>query len=76
MIYLSGDTQADAIEALASTSRYLDDFSNIDNLYFEGMVSQIYPGELPLNKAITSDIEASFINFRVSEGLSTYYCFI
>ena len=40
---LSDDTHADIIEAFNSTSRYLDDFSNIDNLYFEGMVTQIYP---------------------------------
>ena len=32
------DNQADVIEALNSTSRYLDDLLNIDNPYFEGMV--------------------------------------
>ena len=41
MMYLSGDTQADVIEALNSTSRYLDDLLNVDNPYFERMVSQI-----------------------------------
>ena len=30
------DNQADVIEAFNSTSRYLDDLLNIDNLYFEG----------------------------------------
>ena len=38
---LSGDTQAFVIEAFNSTSRYLDDFLNSDNPYFQGMVSQI-----------------------------------
>ena len=43
-----------------STSRYLDDLLNIGNPYFEGMVNQIYPPELQLNKAYTSDTEAPF----------------
>ena len=43
MMSLSDDTQADVIEALNSTSRYLDDLLNIDNPNFEGMVGQIYP---------------------------------
>ena len=37
------ENQADVIEALCSTSMYLDDLLNIDNPYFEGMVNQIYP---------------------------------
>ena len=53
MTSLSGDNQADIIEACNSTSRYLDDLLNIDNPYFEGMVNQIYPPELQLNKADT-----------------------
>ena len=36
------DGQADIIDAFNSTSRYLDDLLNIDNLYFEGMVNHIY----------------------------------
>ena len=52
---LSSDNQADVIKALNSTSRYLDDLLHIDNAYFEGMVNQIYPSELQLNKANTSD---------------------
>ena len=58
---LSDDNQADIIETFNSTSRYLDDFLNIDNPYFEGMVNQIYPPELQLNKAYTSDTEAPFL---------------
>ena len=56
MTSLSGDNQADIIEAFTSTSRYLDDL-NIDHPYFEGMVNQIYQPELQLNKANTSDTE-------------------
>ena len=48
------------IRAFNSTSRYLDDLLNIDNPYFEGKVNQIYPPELQLNKANTSDTEAPF----------------
>ena len=52
------DNQAD--QALNLTSRYLDDLLNIDNPNFEGMVNQIYPPELQLNKANTTDTEAPF----------------
>ena len=52
---LNHDNQADVIEAFNSTSRYLDDLLNIDNPYLEGMVNQIYPPELQLNKANISD---------------------
>ena len=48
------------------TSRYLDDLLNIDNPYFEGMVNQIYPPELQLNKANTSDTEATFLDLHLS----------
>ena len=44
-----------------STHRYLDDLLNIDNPYFEQMVGQIYPTELHLNKANSSDTEAPFL---------------
>ena len=47
-------------------SRYLDDLLNIDNPYFEGMVNQIYPPELQLNKANTSDTEAPFLDLHLS----------
>ena len=39
---------------------------NIDNPYFEGMLSQIYPAELQLNKANTSDTEAPFLDLHLS----------
>ena len=49
-----------------STSRYLDDLFNIDNPYFEQMVGQIYPTELQLNKANSSDTEAPFLDLNLS----------
>ena len=61
---LNHDNQADVIEAFNSTSRYLDDLLNIDNPYFEGMVNQIYPSKLQLNKANISDTEAPFLDLH------------
>ena len=58
--------QAEIIEAFKSTSRYLDDLINIDNPYFEGMVNRIYPPELQLSKANTSDTEAPFLDLHLS----------
>ena len=46
VLSLSDNNQTDIIEALNSTSGYLDDLLNIDNPYFEQMVDQIYPTEL------------------------------
>ena len=66
MTSLSDVKQAEIIEALKSTSRYLDDLLNIDNPYFEGMVNRIYPPELQLNKANTSDTEAPFLDLHLS----------
>ena len=48
------------IDAFNSTSRYLDDLLNIDNIHFEHLVHRIYPAELQLNKANASDTEAAF----------------
>ena len=53
MMSLSDDKQADVIDGFNTTSRYLDDILNINNVYFDIMVSQIYPSELQLNKANT-----------------------
>ena len=55
MMSLSDDTQADVIDAFKTSSR------NFDN-----MVGQIYPSELQLNKANTSDIEAAFLDLHLS----------
>ena len=67
---LSWENQADTIEAFNSTSRYLDDLFNIDNICFDQMVDRIYPTELQLNKANSSDTEAPFLdlNLCISNG--------
>ena len=64
-IFLSDDRQADIIDAFNTTSRYLDDILNINNVYFDNMESQIYPSELQFNKANTSDKEATFLDLHL-----------
>ena len=59
MMSHSDDTQADIIDAFNTTSRYLDNILSINNVFYY-MVSQIYPSQLQLNKADTSDIEGAF----------------
>ena len=66
MMSLSDDKQADVINAFNTTSRYLDDILNINNVYFDNIVSQTYPSELQLNKANTSDTEAAFLDLHLS----------
>ena len=66
MLSLSDNNQTDIIEAFNLTSRYLDDLLNIDNPYFEQMVGQIYPTELQLDKANSSDTEAPFLDLNLS----------
>ena len=66
MTSLSNVKQAEIIKAFKSTSRYLDDLLNIANPFFEGMVNRIYPPELQLNKAYTSDTEAPFLDLHLS----------
>ena len=65
MMSLSDDKQVDNIDALNTTSRYFDDILNINNVYFYNMVSSIYPSELQLNKANTSDTEAMFLDLHL-----------
>ena len=52
MLSLSDNNQADIIEAFNSTSKQ--------------MVGQIYPTELQLNKANSSDTEATFLDLNLS----------
>ena len=63
---------SDTIYALNTTSRYLDDTLNINNVYYDNMVSQIYLSELQLTKANTFDTKATFLhfNFGLDLGLS------
>ena len=44
----------------------MDDILNINNVYFDNMVGQIYPSELELNEANTSDAEAAFLDLHLS----------
>ena len=39
MMSLSDDKQADVIDAFNTTSRYLDNTLNINNVYFDNMIS-------------------------------------
>ena len=66
MMALPDDKQADIIGAFYTTSIYLDDTLNIDNVYFDTMISQIYPSELQLNKANTSGTESAFLDLHLS----------
>ena len=66
MMSLSDDKQADIIDAFNTTSRYLDDILNINNVYFDTMVMQIYLTELQLSKANTSDTKAAFLDLHLS----------
>ena len=67
----SPENQADIIEAFNSKSKYLDDLLNIDNIYFEQMVNRIYPAELQLNKANSSDTAAPFLDLNLSTSNGT-----
>ena len=63
---LSEEKQSEVIEAFSSTSRYFEDLLNIDNKYFDGLISQIYPSELQLDKANSSETEALFLDLHLS----------
>ena len=63
---LDPTSQSHIIEAFNDTSRYLDDILNIDNPHFETFVPSIYPKELTLNKANTSDQSAAFLDLDIS----------
>ena len=67
MLFLSDNNQTDIIETFNSTSSYLDNLFNIDNPYFEQMIGQIYPTELQLNMANSSDTEAPFLDSSLSK---------
>jgi hypothetical protein len=68
MISLSENTQQDLILAFKNTSRYLDDIFNLDNSYFDQMVSNIYPfpTELQLNKTNSWNLTTSFLDLHIT----------
>ena len=59
MMILSDEKRAYISDAVNTIYRYLDDIFNINNIYFDNMVTQIYSSELQLNRANTSDTEKS-----------------
>ena len=67
---LPNDNQSEVIEAFSFFSRYLDDLWNIDNNFFDSMVSHISPSELPLNQDNVLDTEASCLDlsYSISDG--------
>ena len=65
MSNLHKSKQYDLIDMFNDTSRYLDDIFTIDNPEFEKHIPDIYPTELHLNKAITSDKEISFLDLDI-----------
>ena len=75
MISLSDDKQAGVIDAFNTTSRYLDDILNMNNVYFDNMVSQIYHSELQLNKAYTSYTKTTSLDLRLSVSGGIYCCY-
>ena len=63
---LTKEKRYDLIDAFNSTSRYLDDLLNIDNIHIEQIVHRKYHAELRLNKANASDTEAAFLDLNLS----------
>ena len=55
----------DPIDKFNNTSRYLDHIFNIDNPEFAEHIPDIYPRELQLNKANTSDKETSLLDLNI-----------
>ena len=53
---------------------YEDDHLNIATTYFDGIVNQIYPSELQLNKANSSYTEVPFLDLHLtfSDGFAFF----
>ena len=66
MMYLSDEKQADVFNAFNTTSRYLDDILNINNVYFDNMGGHIYPSALQFIKANTSGTKATILDLHLS----------
>ena len=65
MSILQKSKRFDHIDKFNDTSRYLDDIFTIDNPEFAAHIPDIYPRELQLNKASTSDKETSFLDLNI-----------
>ena len=70
MMSLSDDKQADIMDALNTTSRYLDDLLNLNDIYFDNIVRQIYPAAPQLNESNASNTEASGLDLHLSQFIS------
>ena len=68
---LSRENQAEIIEAFNSISRYLDDLLNINNINFDQMVDRLYPTELQLNRANSSNTGHHFLDLNLCISNST-----
>ena len=70
MLSLSCDNQSEVNEAFISTSWYLEDLLNIDNIFFDSLVNHIYASELQLNKVNILDTQVLFLNLHkfISNG--------
>ena len=66
MMSLSEEKQSEVTEAFSSTSIYLYNLLNIDNKYVDGLISQIYPSELQLDKANSFETKAPFWDLHLS----------
>ena len=55
----------DFLDMFNNTSRYLDDIFTIDNPEFEKHIHDIYPTELQLNKANTTEKETSVFDLNI-----------
>ena len=66
---LTKEKRCDLIDAFNSTSRYLDDLLNIDNIHFKHMVHRIYPAELQLNKAKATDTAFLDLNLWIHNDI-------
>ena len=77
MSNLHKSNRYDLIDMFNDTSQYLDDIFTIDNPEFEKHIPDIYPTELQLNKANTSDKETSFLDLNIkdidSDGHTSVY---
>ena len=65
MSNLQKSKRFDLIDKFNDTSRYLDDIFTIENPEFAEHIPVIYPRELQLDKANTSDKETSFLDLSI-----------
>ena len=63
----------DLLDKFNDTSRYLDDIFTIDNPEFAEHIPDIYPRNLQLKKANTSDKETSFLHLNIKVIGSTIH---